>query len=80
MPKRHLVYSPTASVQLIVSLVAGLILGLVPDSQAGPYDTYPDAEPPYYRIHYKPKEVGDLSYGVNYTVWIPEGVCRGVGG
>ncbi len=50
-------------------------------SQQPPYDVFPAAEPPYYRIRYEAStEAGELPFSVNYTVWIPEGVksLRGV--
>ena len=35
----------------------------------------PDAEPPYYRVRYEAStEPGELSFPVQYTVWIPAGV------
>jgi pimeloyl-ACP methyl ester carboxylesterase len=49
--------------------------------QKPPYDVFPDAKPPYYRVRYEPSEKkGELQYGVNYTIWIPPGVktLRGV--
>ncbi|MFY7951912.1 MAG: hypothetical protein ACOVT5_05350 [Armatimonadaceae bacterium] len=50
-------------------------------AQPKPYDFFPTADPPYYRVRYEPSTVkGELVYGVNYTVWIPSGVktLRGV--
>ena len=50
-------------------------------AQAPPYDVFPPAEPPYYRVRYEPStKAGELTYGVNYTLWIPPGVktLRGV--
>lgn len=50
-------------------------------AQQPPYHVYPDAEPPYYRVRYQASsQPGDLSYAVNYTVWIPENVrpLRGI--
>ena len=50
-------------------------------AQQPPYDVFPDAEPPYYRVRYEPStEPGELIFGVNYTIWIPPGVetLRGV--
>lgn len=50
-------------------------------AQQPPYDVYPAAEPPYYRVRYEPSTVsGELIFGVNYTVWIPPNVevLRGV--
>src|SRR5258708_7773597 len=49
--------------------------------QQAPYDVYPLADPPYFRVRYEPsKEPGGLAYGVNYTAWFPPGVktLRGV--
>jgi pimeloyl-ACP methyl ester carboxylesterase len=46
-----------------------------------PYDVFPAAEPPYYRVRYEPSTAaGELIFGVNYTVWIPPGLktVRGV--
>ncbi|MDA1015864.1 MAG: hypothetical protein O3A00_15585 [Planctomycetota bacterium] len=50
-------------------------------AQKSSYDVFPDAEPPYYRVRYEPStKPGELSFGVNYTVWIPSHVktLRGV--
>lgn len=50
-------------------------------AQQAPYDVFPSAEPPYYRVRYEAFEKpGELVYPVNYTVWIPPGVeqVRGV--
>jgi lysophospholipase L1-like esterase len=44
-------------------------------AQKAPYDVFPPAEPPYYRVRYQASDKpGELIYGVNYTVWIPPGV------
>lgn len=56
---------------------------LVPDlaAQKPPYDVFPPAEAPYYRVRYDAStKAGELIYGVNYTVWIPPGLktVRGV--
>jgi pimeloyl-ACP methyl ester carboxylesterase len=41
-------------------------------SQQPPYDLFPPAEPPYYRVRYEASnEPGKLAFGVNYTLWIP---------
>lgn len=64
--------------------VVGLLLAAcVPDlpAQKPPYDVFPPAAPPYYRVRYEASDrPGELAYGVNYTVWIPPGVktLRGV--
>ena len=50
-------------------------------AQNPPYDVFPDAEPPYYRVRYEAsKKPGELIFPVKYTVWIPHGVetLRGV--
>ena len=47
------------------------VCGPVSD-QTPPYDVFPDAKPPYYRVRYEAsKEPGELVFGVNYTIWIP---------
>ena len=50
-------------------------------AQQKPYDVFPAAEAPYYRVRYEAgKQPGELVYPVNYTLWIPAGVktLRGV--
>ena len=50
-------------------------------AQQPPYDAFPAAEPPYYRVRYEAAtKPGELIFPVNYTVWIPPGVktVRGV--
>jgi pimeloyl-ACP methyl ester carboxylesterase len=50
-------------------------------AQKAPYDVFPEAEPPYYRVRYEPSsEPGGLIFPVNYTIWLPPGVeaIRGV--
>ncbi|MDF1754857.1 MAG: hypothetical protein P1U89_18870 [Verrucomicrobiales bacterium] len=50
-------------------------------AQEAPYDIFPDAEPPYYRVRYEASTTpGELIFPVNYTVWIPPGASelRGV--
>jgi hypothetical protein len=50
-------------------------------AQKPPYDVFPPAEPPYYRVRYDASMTpGELIYPANYTVWIPPGVqtLRGV--
>jgi len=49
--------------------------------QPAPYDQFPPAEPPVYRVRYEPSDQpGALIFGVNYTIWIPPEVrtVRGV--
>lgn len=44
-------------------------------AQKAPYDVFPPAEAPYYRVRYEASDKpGELIYGVNYTVWVPPGV------
>ncbi|PAW84908.1 MAG: hypothetical protein B9S33_10865 [Pedosphaera sp. Tous-C6FEB] len=52
-------------------------------AQKAPYDVFPPAEAPYFRVRYEaPAEpkAGELIFPVNYTIWIPPGVktLRGV--
>jgi len=50
-------------------------------AQQPPYDVFPPADPPYYRVRYEAStQPGELVYPVNYTIWIPAGVksLRGV--
>jgi hypothetical protein len=49
--------------------------------QKPPYDVFPPAEPPYYRVRYDASDKpGELIFAVNYTIWIPKDVktLRGV--
>ncbi len=55
---------------------AGSLFGQQP-----PYDVFPSADPPYYRVRYEAStQPEELIFPVNYTVWIPPGVksLRGV--
>jgi pimeloyl-ACP methyl ester carboxylesterase len=63
------------AVCLFVASVADL------HAQKPPYDVFPPADPPYYRVRYEASITpGELVYPVNFTVWIPPGVktLRGV--
>lgn len=65
----------------IIATLAILVLSVPIDAQQPPYDVFPAAEPPYYRVRYEASTAaGELSFPVNYTVWIPPGVkqLRGV--
>jgi hypothetical protein len=65
----------TAAFLLLVGGATGL------SAQAPPYDVFPPAEPPYYRVRYEAStRPGELIFPVNYTIWIPPGVksLRGV--
>jgi pimeloyl-ACP methyl ester carboxylesterase len=62
-------------------LTACILLTSACDGQNKPYDIFPDADPPFYRVRYEAStKPGELTFPVNYTVWIPEGVktLRGV--
>lgn len=67
-----------------VALALLLLLVTLPTtvfSQQAPYDVFPPADPPYYRVRYDAgTKPGELIYSVNFTVWIPPGVTtlRGV--
>jgi pimeloyl-ACP methyl ester carboxylesterase len=46
-------------------------------AQQPPYDVFPAADPPYYRVRYEASETastrpGELRFAVNYTIWIPD--------
>jgi pimeloyl-ACP methyl ester carboxylesterase len=59
-------------------LPAALCLLLV---QQAPYDVFPPAAPPYYRVRAEASaEPGALVYGANFTAWVPPGVktLRGI--
>jgi hypothetical protein len=51
------------------------------DAPRPPYDIFPPAQAPYYRVRYSAStKPGELTFAVNYTIWIPRGVkfLRGV--
>ena len=57
-------------------LLAGSVLGQVP-----PYNLFPPADPPYFRVRYPAStDPGSLTFAVNYTMWIPPGTksLRGI--
>jgi pimeloyl-ACP methyl ester carboxylesterase len=52
-----------------------LILSAETGAQQPPYDVFPPADPPYYRVRYEAgAQPGELIFPVNYTIWIPPGV------
>ena len=60
---------------LLIAMPTGLF------AQNQPYDVFPDAAPPYYRVRYEATtQPGKLIFPVNYTIWIPKNVTtlRGV--
>ena len=47
-------------------------------AQSPPYDVFPDAKPPYYRVRYEAsKRARRVGFCVNYTIWIlrPQTKC-----
>lgn len=57
------------------SVIALLVLQATTLAQQPPYDTFPPADPPYYRVRYEAStQPGELAYPVNYTIWIPKEV------
>lgn len=60
---------------LIITLSIAASLPLVAQQPNAPYDVFPEAEPPHYRVRYEASNTpGELTFPVKYTVWIPEGV------
>lgn len=60
---------------MLVALPATLL------AQQPPYDVFPPADPPYFRVRYEASTgPGELIFPVNYTIWIPKDVksLRGV--
>jgi len=50
-------------------------------AQQPPYDVFPTTQPPYYRVRYEAgTQAGELTFAVNYTIWIPPNIqtLRGV--
>lgn len=46
-------------------------------AQESPYDVFPEAKPPYYRVRYVASDQpGQLNIPGKYTVWIPNGVSK----
>ncbi len=65
----------------ILTCLFVLLLSNALSAQPAPYDVFPVAEPPYYRVRYEPSTApGELIFGVNYTIWIPPtvNVIRGI--
>ncbi len=66
---------PTAAISRFAFLLA--LAPAIALAQQPPYDVFPAADPPYYRVRYEAStESGKLPYAVNYTVWVPQGVKR----
>lgn len=66
---------------LTFSLLAIAAFASQLSAQVAPYDVFPPANPPYYRVRYEASTTpGELIFPVNYTIWIPPGTpaLRGV--
>jgi hypothetical protein len=64
----------------LFSLLSLVVAGSL-HAQQPPYDVFPAADPPYYRVRYEAStKPGALVFPVNYTIWVPPGVkmLRGV--
>jgi len=60
------------TVAVAIRVLALSILPAAALAQRPPYDVFPPAEPPYYRVRYDASTAtGELIYAVNYTIWIP---------
>lgn len=61
-------------------VILALLYPAIVAAQQPPYDVFPAAEPPYYRVRYEASSGGELAFAVNYTIWIPPDVksLRGV--
>src|SRR3954452_7565151 len=74
-----MIYRTTSSMRCLAVLLGALPVTLV--AQQPPYEISPPANPPYYRVRYEASsQLGELSFPVNYTVWIPSNAraLRGV--
>jgi hypothetical protein len=51
--------------------------GAVSLAQQAPYDVFPEAVPPWYRVRYEASTVpGELAFAVTYTLWVPPQATR----
>lgn len=76
-------HKPRAASVLPILALAATFAAFTASAQKAPYDVFPAAEAPYFRVRYEaPAEpkAGELIFPVNYTIWIPPGVktLRGV--
>ena len=72
---------PSWKLLVLICVLVGSALTADLYAQNPPYDVFPPADPPYYRVRYDAStNPGELIFPVNYTIWIPEGVktLRGV--
>ena len=78
--KGHALTPQTISVACRIAAVL-IALPATVLAQQPPYDVFPAADAPYYRVRYEAStRPGELVYPVNYTIWIPKDVktLRGV--
>ena len=62
-------------------MVLFFLLPAMAMAQQPPYDVFPTADPPYYRVRYESSaQPGELIFSVSYAIWIPKNVktLRGV--
>lgn len=56
-------------------LALALLQGVYAQDPKGPYEVFPTAEPPYFRVRYEAgSNPGQLAFAVKYTIWIPSDV------
>jgi len=72
-----------ATLALRLVALAATVAAFTAAAQKPPYDVFPPADPPYFRVRYEaPAQAkpGELIFPVNYTIWLPPGVktLRGV--
>jgi hypothetical protein len=71
-----------ASLLILLFTVACLSRSTVALAQKPPYDVFPPAQPPYYRVRFEAATQDNttpphgLIFPVNYTIWIPKHVKR----
>lgn len=67
----------TRPLPTLLTLLAVLVTAPGLRARTPPYDVFPPADPPYYRVRYEASaKPGELAFPVNYTVWVPPGVKR----
>jgi pimeloyl-ACP methyl ester carboxylesterase len=72
-------YRTTSAMRCIAVVLSALPVTVF--AQQPPYDVFPSADPPYYRVRYEASaQAGELNFPVNYTIWVPSNVkvLRGV--
>src|SRR5262245_17206116 len=70
----------TTSAAALIATILSALTGILA-AQQPPYDVFPSAVPPYYRVRYEASDQpSELKFPVNYTIWIPTSVktLRGV--